>query len=59
MRRMLALALSVFSSAYASNKTGDEPGTRIRDATLTSQDRTNPNDTLPHVRDSLPDTSRH
>jgi len=44
----------------ASNKTAEEPGTRIRDTTLTAKvDTINPNDTLPHIRDSMPDSSRH
>jgi hypothetical protein len=44
-------------SGCASNKAGDEPGTRIRDTTMTPADR-NPNDTLPHIRDSVPDSTR-
>ena len=44
--------------ACASNKTSDEPGTRIRDSTLTAQDTTNQNDTLPHIRDSMPDSTQ-
>jgi predicted component of type VI protein secretion system len=58
-RVMLAGAVCVAGSACASNKANDEPGTRIRDTTLTAQDTTNPNDTLPHIRDSVPDSTRH
>jgi predicted component of type VI protein secretion system len=43
----------------ASNNAADEPGTRIRDTTLTAQDTINPNDTLPRVRDSVPDSTQH
>jgi predicted component of type VI protein secretion system len=57
-RVMLAGALCVAGSACASNKATDEPGTRIRDTTMTAQDTTNPNDTLPHIRDSMPDSTQ-
>jgi hypothetical protein len=44
----------------ASNKPTAEPGTRIRDTTLTAKvDTTHPNDTLPHIRDTVPDSTRH
>jgi predicted component of type VI protein secretion system len=46
------------TAGCASNRSSDEPGTRIRDTTLTAQDTTNPNDTLPHIRDSMPDSTR-
>jgi predicted component of type VI protein secretion system len=59
MRHMLLVALvSTFAAACASNKASDEPGTRIRDTILTTQDTTNPNDTLPHIRDSMPDSTQ-
>ena len=59
MPRFLILAtLSVIALGCARNKASDEPGTRIRDTTMTSRDTTNPNDTLPHIRDSLPDSTR-
>jgi hypothetical protein len=32
---------------------------RIHDTTLTAGDTTNPNDTLPRIRDTVPDSTRH
>jgi predicted component of type VI protein secretion system len=58
MRRVLLAALLTAAAGCASNRSSDEPGTRIRDTTLTAQDSTNPNDTLPHIRDSMPDSTR-
>jgi hypothetical protein len=59
MRRPVALALLFTAgTACASNKANDEPGARIRDTTLTAQDTTNPDDTLPHIRDSMPDSTQ-
>jgi hypothetical protein len=52
---MTRLCLVAFLSAVAgcaSNKAANEPGTRIR------ADTTNPNDTLPRIRDSVPDSTR-
>jgi predicted component of type VI protein secretion system len=57
-RLILAGLVSVIVSGCASNKAADEPGARIRDTTLTAQDTTNPNDTLPRVRDSVPDSEQ-
>jgi hypothetical protein len=59
--RVLVLAglIGGMLSGCASNKAGNEPGTRIRDTTMTPADTTNPNDTLPHIRDSVPDSTRH
>jgi predicted component of type VI protein secretion system len=59
MRRLLLAALLTASAGCASNRASDEPGARIRDTTLTAQDTVNPNDTLPHIRDSMPDSTRH
>src|SRR5689334_1207796 len=65
MTRLLLLSvLSLAAASCARNKSSDEPGTRIRDTTMTAKDTTNPNDTLPHIRDSVPDathtdSSRH
>lgn len=57
---LLAGVLAGAVAGCASNKTAEEPGTRIRDTTLTAKmDTINPNDTLPHIRDSMPDSSRH
>jgi outer membrane murein-binding lipoprotein Lpp len=61
MRRLiLAGMVSAAVAGCASNKSSNQPGTRIRDTTLTAKvDTTNPNDTLPHIRDSVPDSTRH
>jgi len=61
MRRLILTGLvSMVVSGCASNKAADEPGTRIRgDTKITAQDTTNPNDTLTHIRDSVPDSTRH
>lgn len=58
MRRLLLTGVLAGAMAgCASNKSSDEPGTRIRDTTLTTQDTTNPNDTLPNIRDGVPTDS--
>jgi hypothetical protein len=60
MTRALLLSVLAFGlTNCARNKGSDEPGTRIRDTTLTTQDTTNPNDTLTHIRDSMPDSTRN
>jgi len=76
MKRLLLAGLLVMAAACARNKSSEEAGTRvgdttrmrdttrIHDTTITAQDTTNPNDTLPHIRDSVPrnpgaDTTRH
>ena len=56
----LALLLSVLvfgAGGCARNRGSNEPGTRIRATTMTARDTTNPNDTLPHIRDSVPDSA--
>ena len=59
MTRLLLLSVLAFAApGCARNKGSEEPATRIRDTTLTAKDTTNPNDTLPHIRDSMPDTTR-
>ena len=59
MRSVLVYALLASAVAgCASNQAGDQAGTRIHDTTLTARDTVNPNDTLPHIRDSMPDTTR-
>jgi predicted component of type VI protein secretion system len=59
MTRLLILGiLGLAAAGCPRNKSSEEPGTRIRDTTLTAKDTTNPNDTLPHIRDSAPDSSR-
>jgi hypothetical protein len=57
-RALLLSLLALAASDCARNKGSEEPGTRIRDTTLTAKDTTNPNDTLTHIRDSVPDTTR-
>lgn len=43
----------------ASNTTTAEPATRVRDTTLTAKlDTTHANDTLPHIRDTVSDSTR-
>jgi predicted component of type VI protein secretion system len=60
MRRLILTGLvSTVVAGCASNKAADEPGARIRDTTMAAQDTTNPSDTLPHIRDSVPDSTRH
>ena len=60
MRQIILVGVvSAALAACASNKASDEPGTRIRDTTSTAQDTTNPDDTLPHIRDSVPDSAQH
>jgi predicted component of type VI protein secretion system len=56
---ILAGVVTMAALGCASNKAADEPGTRIRDTTMTAKDTTNPSDTLPHIRDSVPDSTRH
>ena len=72
MRYALLITLLVAASC-AKNRESEEAGagaarvgdtarmhdsTRIHDTTLTAKDTTNPNDTLPHIRDSMPDSTR-
>jgi hypothetical protein len=61
MRRLILAGLvSAGVASCASNKAKlDDTGARIRDTTMTAKDTTNPNDTLPHIRDSIPDSTRH
>jgi hypothetical protein len=73
MRYALLIALSLEVASCAKNRESEESGagaagvgdttrahdsTRIHDTTLTAKDTTNPNDTLPHIRDSMPDSTR-
>jgi predicted component of type VI protein secretion system len=61
MLRTLLFGLLVASSTAgcAKNRSADEPDTRLRDTTVTARDTVNPNDTLPHIRDSVPDSTQH
>jgi nitrous oxide reductase accessory protein NosL len=54
---LLAVAMSTALAGCASNKAADEPGTRIRDSTMTAQDTMNLSDTATHIRDSVPDST--
>jgi hypothetical protein len=60
MLRTILVVVPVTASAAgcAKDRAADEPGTRIRDTTAV-RDTANPNDTLPHIRDSVPDSTRH
>ena len=58
MTRLLLVAILGTSAACASNRNAEETGERVRDTTLTPADTTNPNDTLPHIRDSVTDSAR-
>ena len=59
MRRLILAGLvSTLAAGCASNKAADKPGARIRDTTVTPRDTVNPNDTLPHIRDSVPDSTQ-
>jgi|RhiMethySRZTD1v2_1073278.scaffolds.fasta_scaffold418982_3 hypothetical protein len=73
MRHAVLIALLLAAAGCAKNRESEESGvgaaragdttrmhdsTRIHDTTLTAKDTTNPNDTLPHIRDSMPDSTR-
>jgi predicted component of type VI protein secretion system len=55
---ILAGLLSAILPGCASNKAADEPEARIRDTTMMTKDTTNPNDTLPQIRDSVSDSTQ-
>jgi predicted component of type VI protein secretion system len=59
MNRLILLAAAMITgvAACASNKAADEPGTRIRDSSTTTQNTVNPSDTLTHIRDTVPDST--
>ena len=55
---LLAGLVPVILAGCASNKAADEPGTRVRgDTTLTAKMDTTHGDTLPHIRDTVPDST--
>jgi hypothetical protein len=73
MRYVVPITLLLAAASCAKNRESEEPGvsaarvgdttsmhdsTRIHDTTLTAKDTTDPNDTLPHIRDSMPDAPR-
>jgi hypothetical protein len=60
MRPLLLIALLAPALGCARNRgSEDAAGARIRDTTLTARDTINPNDTLPRIRDSVPDSTQH
>jgi hypothetical protein len=54
---LLGALVTTAATGCAKNRSADEPSTRIRDTTMTAKDTTNPNDTLPHIRDSVSDST--
>jgi hypothetical protein len=56
MARLLLALLLLAPLGCASNRNEDASGARINDTTATAQDTTNPNDTLPRVRDTVTDS---
>ena len=73
MRYAVFIVLLLAAAGCAKNRESEESGagaaqvadttrlhdsTRIHDTTLTAKDTTNPNDTLPHIRDCMPDSTR-
>jgi hypothetical protein len=56
MTRLLFALLLLTPLGCASNKNAETGGARIHDTTTTAQDSTNPNDTLPRIRDSVNDS---
>jgi hypothetical protein len=59
MRPLLLVAALVAALGCAGNRSSEAAGARIHDTTLTARDTTNPNDTLPRIRDTVPDSTRH
>ncbi|MFL5402793.1 MAG: hypothetical protein ACJ8BF_08260 [Gemmatimonadales bacterium] len=59
MRTILLLAALAATFACARNRGSEAAGARIRDTALTARDTVNPNDTLPRIRDTVPDSTRH
>lgn len=56
---LLAGLVPVIFAGCASNKAAEEPGTRVRqDTTMTAKLDTTHGDTLPHIRDTVPDSTR-
>jgi predicted component of type VI protein secretion system len=54
---LVVTAIVVGFTGCASNRNSDAGAARIRDTTLTARDTTNPNDTLPRIRDSVTDST--
>jgi predicted component of type VI protein secretion system len=58
-RLLLAAAVVLAASGCSRNRESEPAGARIHDTTLTARDTTNPSDTLPRIRDTVPDSTRH
>ena len=65
MRVSTAAVLSLLLATACARNQEEQPGTpedqrtaRIRDTTLMPKDTLAPADTLPHIRDTLPDSTR-
>ena len=58
MRAILLLAALAATFGCARNRSSEAAGARIHDTTLTARDTTNPNDTLPRIRDTVPDSTQ-
>ena len=55
---LLAGLVPVILAGCASNKAADEPGTRVRgDTTITAKIDTTHGATLPHIGDTVPDST--
>jgi hypothetical protein len=59
MKPILLLAALVVTFGCARNRNSEASGARIHDTTATARDTTNPNDTLPRIRDTVPDSTQH
>jgi hypothetical protein len=59
MRPVLFAVVLMALTSCAGNRNPEAAGARIHDTTLTARDTTNPNDTLPRIRDSMPDSTEH
>jgi hypothetical protein len=59
IRSVLLVGALVGALGCARNRSSEAAGARIHDTTLTAKDTTNPNDTLPRIRDTVPDSTHH
>jgi hypothetical protein len=59
MRRMLVVALLAAVLGCAKNRNSEAAGARMHDTTLTARDTLNPTDSLPRIRDTVPDSTRN
>jgi hypothetical protein len=57
MTRVLFLVALATVLGCSRNRDSETAGARIRDTTLTARDTVNPNDTLPRIRDTVPDSA--